>query len=55
MKIKSELEESKLILSNDEFNLKEYYTSLKFEENVQNLIIIMRMKLLRLKTLFLLE
>ena len=37
LKIKSELEESKLILSNDEFNLKkeEYYKEVsKFEENV---------------------
>ena len=37
LKIKSELEASKLILSNDEFNLKkeEYYTEVsKFEENV---------------------
>ena len=39
LKIKSELEESKLILSNDEFNLKkeEYYKEVsKFEENVLN-------------------
>ena len=37
LKIKSELEDSKLILSNDEFNLKkeEYYKEVsKFEENV---------------------
>ena len=37
LKIKSELEESKLILSNDEFNLKkeEYYKEVsKFEESV---------------------
>ena len=39
LKIKSELEDSKLILSNDEFNLKkeEYYREVsKFEENVSN-------------------
>ena len=39
LKIKSELEDSKLILSNDEFNLKkeEYYKAVsKFEENVSN-------------------
>ena len=39
LKIKSELEDSKLILSNEEFNLKkeEYYKEVsKFEENVSN-------------------
>ena len=39
LKIKSELEDSKLILSNEEFNLKkeEYYKKVsKFEENVSN-------------------
>ena len=39
LKIKSELEDSKLILSDDEFNVKkeEYYQKVsKFEENVSN-------------------
>ena len=39
LKIKSELEESKLILSNDAFNLRkeEYYNKVsKFEENISN-------------------